>query len=350
MNSPPAATVAFVPRETVSQTIGCLDRLIEKTSSPHDLVAVVAGYPAEVTAQVRDRVELAGGRLIEFSSFVTPNEARNAALAAARTRYIVFVDHDVYVADGWLEPLLECARETGAAIVSPLIFEGEPMFTRLHMAGGEARVIPLSSGCNDMRDLHHEAHERFADISEPLRRKQTELIEFHTALVETDWLRAAGGLDPELRSLAEHWDMCIQAARDGRSIYLEPRSHVNYSPPSRLMPEDVRWFNLRWSDDWSNRSIGRLVEKYDIAPDVPAIADMRNFLKSHRRHRFAPARKRIGSVLGKRAGRYIAFKIIKPLVDLRERSTLRRDLAAWQQQRIAYEAATAARPDQSSSI
>lgn len=328
-------TIAFVPRETVSQTLECLERLIELTPRPYDLVAVVAGYPADLVAAIRQRVENVDGHLIEFPHYVTPNEARNAALASSSSRYIVFVDHDVHVAENWLAPLVACARETGAAIVSPLIFERKPLLTYLHMVGGEAGVDPLPSGLNAYRDIHHHAHKTVSSVGEPITRHPTGLAEFHTVLVETQWLAGVGGLDPKLLSVSEHWDMCIAAQRTGRSIYVEPDSKVTYVPVSRVTPQDARWFAVRWSKAWSEDSLSHLARKYDISPQDPSFNGLRGFLRRHRNYRYLPLEKKIARFLGKRAGRFITKRLVQPVVELSQDAQLRKDLAAWRKHRDA---------------
>lgn len=325
-----SATVAFVPRETVSATLASLDTLLARTPPPYDLVAVVAGYPENVRRGVRDRVEAAGGTLIDLPSYATPNEARNAALAAAKGDYTAFVDHDVFVAEGWLAALVRCAVETGAAIVGPLTFEGRPMFDRIHMMGGEAKVV-RQAGRNRYVEVHHHAHEAVGRLAEPPTRRRTDLVEFHAALVETAWLHGAGGLDPDLLSLSEHWDMCIAAKADGREIWVEPASRVTYAPPGRLSREDARWFSVRWSDEWNDRSIERLARKHGIAADDGSLDGLRRFARDHRRHRFAPLRGRLAGFVGRRAARLLVHGIAQPLVELCERPRVRRDLARWRE-------------------
>lgn len=332
-NERPAATIAFVPRETISQTLDMLDTLLAHTEQPYELVVVTAGYPADIVAGIRRRVGSVGGRLIELGAYATPNEARNAALEATATDYIVFVDHDVHVDRGWLGPLVDCARETGAAIVGPLTFELRPLFSKIHMAGGEARVLPKPSGGNAYHELHFEQHARAGAAKEFAERQQTELVEFHTVLVEAAWLRSVGGLDPDLLSLSEHWDMCITAARTGRSVFMEPRSRVNYSPPSRLSADDIRWFTVRWSEEWNSRSIRRLSEKYAIDLDDDSLIELRRFLKNHRKHRYAPLRSRLSRFLGRRLGGIVTDDIIRPAVEFAQKRRLRRDLANWEAQR-----------------
>ena len=330
------ATIGFVPRETVSQTLGCLDRLIALTPRPYDLVAVVAGYPSGLVEAVRQRLEPVGGRLIEFAHYVTPNEARNAVLAKARTDYIAFIDHDVHVAENWLAPLVACARETGAAIVSPVIFEREPLFTWLHMVGGEARVDPLPSGRNAYHERHVHAHKPLAEIAEPITRHETGLAEFHTVLVETGWLRSVGGLDPGLLSVFEHWDMSVAATSSGRTIYVEPESKVTYVPVTRVTSEDARWFALRWSEAWAEKSILRVAGKYDIPPQDSSFDGLHGFLRTHRGYRYIPVEKKIGSLVGRRAARWLTKHVAVPVMEMSQRPQMERDLALWREQRNEF--------------
>lgn len=329
-------TIAFVPRETVSQTLECLERLIELTPGPYDLIAVVAGYPADLVAATRQCLDAVGGELIEFSDYITPNEARSAALAKTDTDYIAFVDHDVHVAENWLAPLVACARETDAAIVTPLIFEREPLFTYLHMVGGEAGVDPLPSGRNTYREIHAHAHEAMAGVADPIRRHATELAEFHAVLVETGWLRSVGGLDLEILSVCEHWDMCITAARTGRSIYVEPESKVTYVPVKQVTPEDARWFALRWSKAWTRRSLSRLSEKYDIDTDDRSFDGLRAFLRVHRSRIHQKAQRKINKVVGRRATRFLMKRVVAPAMEVAGRRQLNQDLAGWQRQHSEF--------------
>ncbi len=81
-------------------------------------------------------------RLIRREYYLSPNEARNLAVAEVRTKYIAFADNDViHYSPGWLKALVGCAEETGADIVGPLICIGEPAHTKVHIAGGTVEFI-----------------------------------------------------------------------------------------------------------------------------------------------------------------------------------------------------------------
>jgi glycosyltransferase involved in cell wall biosynthesis len=78
----------------------CLRALQATIRAPHEIVVVDNGAPPQ--------------------GFTAPV---NAALRAARGRYLVVVNDDVRVLDGWWEPLAE-ALEGGAPLVFPLTIEG----------------------------------------------------------------------------------------------------------------------------------------------------------------------------------------------------------------------------------
>lgn len=310
-----------------------LNVLIEHAGQPFDLIVVTGGYPADLVAALRSRVDAVGGRTIELPAYVTPNEARNAALEITKTDYIVFLEHDVHIDGNWLPPLLACARETGAAIVSSLIFELEPLFTRLHMVGGEARVIPKPKGGTIYHDVPYEIGVNDEVMIASIERRRTELADLHSVLVEVAWLRSVGGLDPDLLSLSEHWDMCIAAAQTGREIYLEPLSRANYVPPTKPTADDVRWFSVRWSNEWNDRSIARLCDKYGMDANEGSFAGVHEFLKGHRQHRFIPLQRKFTRYMGSSVGRYVFNRFARPIFEILEKPRIRRDLRRWEAQR-----------------
>src|SRR5262245_24382256 len=116
MSSRSEVTIAFVPRESVSRTLDSLNSILVHTPQPYELVVVCACYPEELRAELRRITAKAGGKLVEIEGFVTPNEARNAALAEVETKYVLFADNDIEVRDDWVTPLLDCARTSDATI------------------------------------------------------------------------------------------------------------------------------------------------------------------------------------------------------------------------------------------
>lgn len=325
----PDVTVAFVPRETVSLTIANLETLLQCTDLPFDLVCVDPGYPAPIGARLRELAQGVGGTTIGFDGFVTPNQARNAALKDTRTPYIVFVDNDATVEKGWLAPLLRAAVDNQAAIVTPLIFERYPQFRFVHMAGGECRLEKLDNGRNAVVDTHH--HAGRDTVNEPVEfvAGPTELAEFHTVLVETAFLRELGGLDSGLHSVHEHWDMCLQARLGNRPIWFEPRSRVTYSPPRHVMKDDLRYFEIRWCDELFEASMARIAEKYFVDRRDGGLSGVRRFHRNHQSHRYAVTRRWLTPLVGNNTARRIVRDVVRPVHKRLRGGALARELADW---------------------
>lgn len=327
-NSQMNVTVAFVPRETVSRTLDSLEAIVRHTATPHDLVIVIACYPPALRAELRKRGKELGAIIVELPGFATPNEARNAALAAVQTRYVAFVDNDIDVRDDWLGPLVECAVENEATIVSPLVFELYPPFTRIHMAGGEARLIRPRRGTFSTKEKHLHAHQAETGEMSLAAPYTTELVEFHAVLVDAEWLRSCGGLDPELCCVAEHWDMSLQAGKQGRKVMVNPASRVNYSPPRNVTDDDIRFFEIRWSRAWFVRGAQRLRAKYNVRRGAAYRGWV--WVVDHRAHPIVPALQRRWPKMSAKTARSLAMRFIIPWSDLFPSRRLREDLAAWQ--------------------
>ena len=134
-------TIVMSPRERFSLTLRSTESLHSDLSVPFAFICVDGGSPPAMRNHLRAEAHRRGFQLIRTEHYLTPNEARNLGLAEVKTPFVVFVDNDLVVEPGWLEHLLRCADETGAEIVAPLICEGEPLHTTIHMAGGDARLI-----------------------------------------------------------------------------------------------------------------------------------------------------------------------------------------------------------------
>ena len=224
----PRATVAFVPREQFSTTERCLETLIKRTAEPFELVVVDGGSPPNVRQYLQAAASKHGFTLVRSEEFLTPNQARNLALPHVQTKHVVFVDNDVLVSPGWLTALVDCAERTGAWVVGPLYFEFEPEGKRIHMFGGEVD-IKEDRGEKTYVETHFHAHELISDVDVELRSEPTELVEFHTVLIQMSVFERLGPLDEGLLSNSEHGDLCLSVREAGGEIWLEPASQITYA-------------------------------------------------------------------------------------------------------------------------
>ncbi|MBW4661158.1 MAG: glycosyltransferase [Drouetiella hepatica Uher 2000/2452] len=260
-------TIVVVPRERFSYTRESLESIYKHTSMPHKLVYVDGNSPPQVQEYLKVQAQEKEFKLIRTHYYLSPNRARNLALVEVDTKYVVFLDNDVVVTPGWLEALVNCADETGATVVGPLMCQYLPLHEDIHFAGGESRVIRDARGRNRLREKMYRQGQSVAKVRSQLQRSQTELCEFHCALVRTEIFDRIGKFDEAMLNTKEHVDFCMAVAQAGGSVYFEPECLATYVPSSPLALSDWHFYMLRWSDAWELGSLSRLRQKWNLAED-----------------------------------------------------------------------------------
>lgn len=322
-------TVAITVRETFSTTIRSMKSFLEFVPTDVKVVFVSPAVPKKILDEVEVILKKYDSEIVYKDTFLTPNQIRNLALEHVKTKYVAFIDNDVLVKDDWLTPLIKCAEEENASIVTPLIFERFPVWKFIHAAGGEGEI---QTGPNGERICHQLPYHLHHDLEvEPLefKREKTGLVEFHTVLIETEFLKSSNGLDAEIRCMFEEWDMCMQAAAQGKKIYIEPESKVAYLPPFKPTEDDLRFFNLRWSERWLEESIERLTEKHNLTPDTGNLRVARGFVKTHRLHKYGKLRKQISDLFGRKLASVFLNRIVAYWDRYRNNSVAQEDYAVW---------------------
>ena len=300
----------MVPRERFSATQRSLESLYRDTGSPFDLVCVDGGSPGPVRRYLAREAERRGFRLIRTDHYLSPNRARNLGLAHVQTPYVAFVDNDVVVTPGWLDALVGCAEETGAAVVGPLCLIGELDEQRIHIASGEARIIERN-GERALVERHVHSNRRVDDVRAQLRREPTEVVEFHTMLVRRSVFARLGPLDEGLLNTREHVDFCLRVRGAGEHIYFEPASVMTYLPPRDLAWSDLRYMMLRWSESWSRATLEHFCRQWDLP--MTTFDKQVAWLVSHRRMAVEPWLAPVRRVAGWRLGRQLEDRVLHPL-------------------------------------
>jgi hypothetical protein len=136
------------------------------------------------------------------------------------------------------------------------------------------------------------------DLRDQLERVPTEAIELHCALIRSDALRAAGGLDTRLGSSMDCVDLAFRMQRQG-TIWFEPDAVAGYddSPPAL---RDLPLYLDRWSTAQIDRDIERFVEVWQLDPDDPRIEEHRFWLNRRRWTFLRGARRAVRQRLGPR--------------------------------------------------
>jgi GT2 family glycosyltransferase len=267
----PAITIVAVPRERFNCAARSLQSIYDNSDVPFRLVYVDGRSPARVRRHLKGQAASKGFELIRTEYYLSPNEARNLGLARVRSKYVVFIDNDVIVAPGWLGPLIQCADETGAAVVSPLNCESLPLHERIHFAGGGCHVRVEEHGGRrgrHMVDTIHRQGERRSRVRDQLKREETEVAEFHCLMARTDIFERIGPFDEGLLSVRENLDFCLLVAQAGGRIYLEPASVITYLSTEPFAWSDMSYYAVRWSDAWTLASLHRLRDKWSLTEDA----------------------------------------------------------------------------------
>lgn len=316
-----AVTVCHVPRERWSVALRSLRSVLRHTPTDVPVVLITGGCPRETRRRL-DR--LLDGRptrqALHLGRCLVPNEARNLVAALVTTPYVVFVDNDVLVAPGWLEALVACADETGAAVVGPLCLEGPWSSARVHVAGGDAHVA-TDDGTRRLVDRQGHWRRPWPGVQGTLVRGETELAEFHAILVRRATLDAIGGLDEAIRSFGEHLDFCMRVREAGGTVWFEPGAVVTYLWPSWLAPADLPFFTARWSPAWNAASAARLASRWHLPPTDERLVHMLHFADDHRRLWLKPFS--LGRMLGRDARRRLRRaldRVVSPVLLARARA------------------------------
>lgn len=263
----PQVTIVVVPRERFSYTRESLESVYEHTTLPFKLVYVDGNSPTDVQQYLHAQSQEKGFRLIRTDYYLYPNRARNLGLAQVDTPYVVFLDNDVVVSAGWLEALVNCAEETGATVVGPLVCHEQPVHEIVHCAGGETHINVDAKGRRRLREKMYKQGHRVEKVLPAMQRTQTELCEFHCMFVRTQLFQQVGMLDETMLNSKEHLDFCMGVIQAGGIVYFEPACIVTYVPGPPLKWSDLHFYMLRWSDAWELASLSRMREKWDLAED-----------------------------------------------------------------------------------
>lgn len=275
----PNVTLIIVPRERYSYTQESLENIYQNTDFPFKLVYVDVNSPLPIKRYLETQSQKKNFRLIRVNRFLTPNQARNLALASVDTEYVVFIDNDVLVKPGWLEALVSCANETKASIVGPLCLEGDD-FAKVHMAGGTYKS--KQHGNQRWMIMRRPCFRTpLSKVRTEFKRQPTQAIEFHCVLVRTKVFDELGLLDEQVMSMGQEDDLCWTVSKAGELIYFEPASVITYVPPQTLAWSEMPFFYSRWSLAWYETSIKRLRDKWNLAEDAPIVRNYNKFTISH---------------------------------------------------------------------
>lgn len=144
-----------------------------------------------------------------------PAAARNVGLGQVRTPLVAFVDTDVELADGWLDPLLRHFADPRVALVAPRVASAADPTT---VGRYETSRSPLDLGATPGR------------VSPGTR---ISYVPATVILVRTDAIRSIGGFDETMR-WGEDVDLVWRLVESGQRCRYEPAVTVWHRPRPSL--------------------------------------------------------------------------------------------------------------------
>lgn len=265
----PSVSIVVVPRDKFSATDQCLDALITHTPEVYELIVVLGGAPEKAKRRLTARFQ-PKARFIFRDSFLNPPQARNIGLRECSTNLAVLIDNDVFVRAGWLAPLLECQRETNAAMVVPVVLETE---NTIHTAGNDLYVTYENGAAYAHKELRF--HGMTFKEGSNMKRSLTDYGELHCQLVDVKTALDLGVYDENIQEVGE-CDSGLTWAKVGRAMYFEPKSVVFYAFHYPVKTEDIRFFAWRWDMRQILKSYRYFERKWNM--DITEYGIFREFL------------------------------------------------------------------------
>lgn len=255
----PQVTVVITPRDRYSGVIECIENLYKVTSQPFELFVLDLAYPKRLKKKIDALVQTKENANVVSMGRIIPMEAMRKIREKIVTPYVMFLDNDSNVTEGWLEPLLDVAISENAAIVNPLTLEKEGVDKgaelRNHLYTNEIRIVDVE---NKQYLIENKHFRRALPEDIPTTVASSDMFELHGVLFETQFLN-----DIELPQMVirEHIDIGIQAKNMGRKILSQPKSVVIFDNlGTRMELADMDFFFFRWGKKLTWES-SRLFEK-----------------------------------------------------------------------------------------
>lgn len=239
-------TVVITPRDRYSGVIECIENLYKLTPEPFLLKVVDLAYPKKIK---RELVELLASKdnaeLLEMG-LIIPMEAMRNVRESITTPYVMFLDNDSNVTEGWLPPLLAVAEsDEKIALVNPLTLEkagvdiGAPL--RNHLFTNEITCLEVE-GTDYLIEEKHYRRALPEDI--PQEVVASEMFELHGVLFNTKILQE---IELPQMVIREHIDIAIQLKKLGYKVFSQPNSIVVFDNlGTRMELADMKFFFFRW--------------------------------------------------------------------------------------------------------
>lgn len=225
----------------------CLEVLARHTDVPYEVVVVDSASPDGTGQWLEDN--LTGATVVRMAENLGFGAGCNLGVQHSRTEFVCFLNADVEVTPGWLDPLLDFLDRTpAAAAVAPLmVFPDGRVQEAGSLLGGDAYSRGWGDGWTDVTSLYPRVVDYASAACLVLRRHA-----FHEV----------GGFSPEYHiAYYEDVDLQFLLRARGWQVWVQPSSHVlhvRHGTSSTKRAEELsdinrEVFRRRWADDLALR-------------------------------------------------------------------------------------------------
>jgi O-antigen biosynthesis protein len=238
----PQVTVAMAVHDAPEWTARSLSALIEHTPPIYEVSIVDDGSRDPAARELLDGLE--GARVVRNTESTGFGPASNLAAAGCRGDLVLYLNSDVVVSEGWIQPLLERIAEDGVGAVAPMLLNGDGTLQ-------QAAAIIGRDGGTDIYGIGEDPSAAPYTFSR--------IVDYAAAaclLVRRELVERSGGFDAHFApAYFEDADLCLRLATDGWNTVYEPRSRVVHgwgasygAEPSPIAQRNRDRFEKRWRD------------------------------------------------------------------------------------------------------
>ncbi|UCD38313.1 MAG: glycosyltransferase, partial [Fidelibacterota bacterium] len=213
----PLVSIVMLTFNALEYTKRCVDSLSQHTAYPHEIIFVDNGSTDGTKDYLRDLVATnANYQLIDNETNVGFSAGNNQGAKEARGKYLLLLNNDVLVADGWLESLVS----------------GLERDERIGMIGPISNHI---SGLQQLADIPYQNDEEYYGFAKTIRTANQgkvtprRRIAGFAILVRRALYDQLGGLDETFSSgNYEDDDLCLRAREKGYAIMVDESTLLHH--------------------------------------------------------------------------------------------------------------------------
>ncbi|MDH3502907.1 MAG: glycosyltransferase [Nitrospirota bacterium] len=228
----------------VELTRQCLTHLAEVTDGYSYEVIVVDNASTDGT---KEFLSTLGGDIQVISNPGNYGFAKacNQGAAAAKGRFLIFLNNDTIPKSGWLRPLVdEVQQHSDVSIVgSKLLYPDDT----IQHAG-----VVFSKNC---LTPYHVFRGASGDLPAVNVRQEFQVVTAACMLIRREEFGEVGGFDEIYRNGFEDVDLCLKVGKRGKKVIYQPESvlyHLEHQTPGRKDPEAERHNGRVLMDRWAS--------------------------------------------------------------------------------------------------